>query len=183
MNTAVEAGSRSLLLADQSCEEQVRSLVQHAQEFIYQYYETEAPWSGPAWWLTFNQTGDCLRDALEETHVRRCSLQLSDQEVERAYTILIQVAYFFEPGGVAECFFQEQGWVKEETAADGASAPLPGNSLSLRSIWYMCLRVVSQTRWVAFCLAYKRWRLVFAHVLFLSPRVSAGKSGRHDWQN
>lgn len=88
---------------------EIQQLMRCCQEMIHQYYETDAPWSGPAWWLTFNQAGIRLREMLEEARRQR-QQPLSDEELERAYLLLIRVAYFFEPDGVAEELFKEQRW-------------------------------------------------------------------------
>jgi len=100
----------------QPLEQEIRYLTRCCHEMIHHYYETEAPWSGPTWWLTFNQTGIRLREALEEVrrHPQKCLL--SDQVLERTYLLLIRVAYFFEPDGPAEVMFREQEWVQQEAS-------------------------------------------------------------------
>ena len=100
--------------------EYVRSLAELCRKFLYEYYETGAPWSGPDWWRSFNEAGMCLRDALEREKGRGNLQEWSNQEQEHIYLLLIRVAYFFEPAGPAESFFLEQGWVRGQISSEEA---------------------------------------------------------------
>lgn len=91
--------------------EDIRHLVAHCQELTCCYRTTPAVALDRAWWQTLYQAGISLRDALEESRDQWQRMQLTDKEIEHAYLLLIHVAYFFEPGGVAEVVFREQGWV------------------------------------------------------------------------
>jgi hypothetical protein len=132
MKATKERSSRLPIPPDLAPEEGVQSLVGLCRKFIYEYYETGAPWSGPDWWLAFNEAGTRLREALEKGRTQRGQPPLSDQEQEQAYMLLIRAAYFFEPGGPAESFFCEQGWLQEQARPEG-SAPAEARSDQLLS--------------------------------------------------
>src|SRR5262245_58582726 len=104
--------------------EGVQRLVELCRRFLYEYYETDAPWSGPNWWLTFNDAGTRLYKALENKPTQGSRQPLGDQEQEQAYVMLMRVAYFFDPGGLAESFFREQGWPHEQARGDDAAQPV-----------------------------------------------------------
>ena len=119
----IKSVSRSPLLSDQqtylteqSREENLRRLVAHCQELVSHYQSASVIVQERAWWLALYDAGIRLRDTLEEHRDHWHTLRLSNKEVEQAYFTLIRVAYFFEPGGVAETVFQKQGWV---WSADG----------------------------------------------------------------
>jgi hypothetical protein len=98
-------------LDEQSPEEYIRRLVAHCQELACQYQTTPEIVLERTWWQSLYGAGVRLRDTLEEYRDRWHMLHLTSQEVEQAYLTLIRVAYFFEPGQVAEVIFKEQGWV------------------------------------------------------------------------
>jgi hypothetical protein len=98
-------------LAEPPTADFIRGLVTQCKALASHYRTTPEVVLERAWWRTLYAAGICLRDALEASRNHRKRLGLSDKEVEQAYYALIQVAYFFEPGGVAEKVFQEQGWV------------------------------------------------------------------------
>jgi hypothetical protein len=99
-----------LQVLDEQPGEHLRRLVAYCQELARQYQTTPAVVLERAWWQSFYQAGTRLRDSLEEHRDHWHALGLTDKEVEQAYLMLIHVAYFFEPGGVAEALFKEQGW-------------------------------------------------------------------------
>jgi hypothetical protein len=123
MKATKEHSSRLPLSLDLAPQEGVRSLFELCRKFIYEYYETGAPWNGPDWWLAFNKAGTRLREALERERTQEDQQPLSDREQEQAYILLIRVAYFFEPGGLAESFFYEQGWLQAQASPED-SAPV-----------------------------------------------------------
>jgi hypothetical protein len=112
MKTTKESSRQIALSPDLASLPRVRSLTELCRKFLYEYYETGAPWSRADWWRSFNEAGLLLRAALEEEKARGDRQPLSDQEQEQAYLLLIRVAYFFEPAGPAELFFREQGWLQ-----------------------------------------------------------------------
>jgi len=129
-------------VSDLTATEHVRSLVGLCQQFIYEYYETGAPWSGRTWWIAFNEAGLQLREALETTQAQGNAHPLGDQEQEQAYLLLIQVAYFFEPAGLAEAFFLEQGWVQEQANADEVAPAKAGARRTLHLAAARCLQAI-----------------------------------------
>ncbi len=106
-----EQRQQTTALDEQPTEGRIRRLVALCRELIRQYHTAPAAMLERAWWLAFHQAGVQLRGILEEYRNQWHTLDLTDKEVEQAYLTLIQAAYFFEPGGVAEALFQEQGWV------------------------------------------------------------------------
>lgn len=101
-------------LTGQSPADSLRHLVAQCKTLATHYRATPEVALEYAWWQSLYDAGICLRDTLEAYRNHWEKLGLSDEEVERAYYVLIQVAYFFEPGGVAEAVFREQGWVWPE---------------------------------------------------------------------
>ena len=119
----IKSASRSPLqsdqqthLTEQSIEEDLHRLVAWCQELVSCYQITPTVACERAWWRSLYDAGIRLRDTLEAHRDHWHTLRLTTREVERAYFTLIRVAYFFEPGGVAETVFQKQGWV---WSADG----------------------------------------------------------------
>lgn len=92
---------RLTALLDQPSEIRVRELVSLCRQLSQQYQETPETCLERSWWRLFNQAGICLREALDQARAEGYP-GLSDQEAEQAYFLLIHVAYFFEPGGVAQ---------------------------------------------------------------------------------
>lgn len=91
-------------LLEQPTYGRVRGLVQLCRHMSWQYEETPEVCLERNWWRLFNRAGISLREALD--HARAEGYQgMSDQEAEQAYFLLIHVAYFFEPMGVAEVFW------------------------------------------------------------------------------
>lgn len=83
------------------------------QGLTRQYQSTPEVVLERGWWCALHHAGVRLRDRLEEIRAYQDSLHLTRQELEQAYLMLIHVAYFFEPGGVAEAVCQEQGWIPD----------------------------------------------------------------------
>jgi hypothetical protein len=125
-----ESSSRLRISPDLVPQKGVRCLVELCRKFIYEYDETGAPWSGPDWGLMFNEAGRRLQQALEEGSPRRLQ-QMSDQDQEQTYLLLIRVAYFFEPGELAESFFREQGCLQEQTRSENSTPAKAGTKRSL----------------------------------------------------
>jgi len=98
-------------LADQSPADSIRYFVARCKELVSHYHTAPTVVLDRAWWQALYDAGIHLRDTLEACHGRWDKLCLTDKEVEHAYYTLLHVAYFFEPGGVAEVTFQKQGWV------------------------------------------------------------------------
>ncbi len=103
-------GHQQDLTAEHLTEETIRRLVVRCQELASRYHTTPAIVLDRAWWHAFYEAGIHLRDALEQCSHRWDQFGLPMKELEHAYWMLIHVAYFFEPGGVAEVIFQQQGW-------------------------------------------------------------------------
>ena len=95
---------RLTALLDQPNEVWVRGLVNLCRQLSQQYQEMPETCLERSWWRLFNQAGICLREALDQAKAESYP-GLSDQEAEQAYFLLIHVAYFFEPGGVAEALW------------------------------------------------------------------------------
>jgi hypothetical protein len=91
-------------LLDQPTQVRVRGLVQLCRHLSRQYEEAPEACLKRNWWRLFNQAGICLREALDHARVEGYP-GMSDPEAEQAYFLLIHVAYFFEPGGVAEALW------------------------------------------------------------------------------
>lgn len=98
-------------LDKQPLEVHLRSLMVLCQGLTRQYQSTPEVVLERWWWYALHRAGVRLRDRLEEISAYQKSLHLTTQELEQAYLLLIHVAYFFEPGGVAETICQEQGWI------------------------------------------------------------------------
>lgn len=98
-------------LTEQPTEANLRHLVAHCQELVSHFQTASVVVQERAWWQSLYDAGIRLRDTLEEHRDHWHTLRLTTREVEQAYFTLIRVAYFFEPGGVAEAVFQKQGWV------------------------------------------------------------------------
>lgn len=114
----IKSVSRSPLQSDQqthltepSIEEDLRRLVAQCQELVSHYQTTPVVTQERAWWQALYGAGVHLRDALEKQREHWHTVRMTNKEVEQAYYTLMRVAYFFDPGGVAEAVFQEQGWV------------------------------------------------------------------------
>jgi hypothetical protein len=114
----IKSASRSPLqsdqqthLTEQSREANLRRLIAQCQELVSDYQTTSVVAQERSWWQALYRAGVCLRDALEEHRDHWHTLRLTTREIEQAYVTLLRVAYFFEPGGVAEAVFQKQGWV------------------------------------------------------------------------
>ncbi|HLV99120.1 MAG TPA: hypothetical protein VKT82_10655 [Ktedonobacterales bacterium] len=100
----------------------LRCLVAQCKALASRYHATPEVALERAWWQSLHDAGICLHETLEASRDQWERLGLTDTEVEHAYYTLIQVAYFFEPGGVAEIVFQEQGWVwSDEKRSEYAS--------------------------------------------------------------
>lgn len=100
-------------LDQQSPEAHLWSLVVLCRELTRHYQLTPEVALERWWWRALHQAGVRLRDSLEEACAFQDALSLTRPELEQAYFLLIHVAYFFEPGGVAEAVCQEQGWPPE----------------------------------------------------------------------
>ena len=100
-STPLAPDERLTALLDQQTEVRVRGLVSLCRQLSRQYQETPETCLERSWWRLFNQAGICLREALDQARAEGYP-GMSDQEAEQAYFLLIHVAYFFEPGGVAE---------------------------------------------------------------------------------
>ena len=92
----------------------LRSLLALCQGLTHQYQSTPEVALERWWWGSLHRAGVRLRDTLEGMRAYQDSLDLTRQELERAYFVLIHVAYFFEPGGIAEAICREQGWIADE---------------------------------------------------------------------
>ena len=88
----------------------LRSLMVLCRGLTRQYQSTPEIALERWWWRSLHHAGVRLRARLEETRAYQDSLSMTRQELEQAYFLLIHVAYFFEPGGVAEAVCKEQGW-------------------------------------------------------------------------
>lgn len=100
-STTAALAQRLTTLPDQSTAVQVRALVALCQQMSQQYQNSSELCLERSWWQMFNQAGIRLHEALDQAKVEGYQ-GLSDQEAERAYFLLIHVAYFFTPGGIAE---------------------------------------------------------------------------------
>src|SRR5690242_2241143 len=98
-------------LAEQSPENSIRYWLAQCLTLASHYHTTPEVVLDRAWWQSLYQAGVTLRDTLAAHRNHWEKLCLTDKEVEQAHYTLIHVAYFFEPGGVAERVFQQQGWV------------------------------------------------------------------------
>jgi hypothetical protein len=98
-------------LDKQPTAEHIRGVVARCRELARQYETIPSVVLEREWWRSFYRAGICLRDTLEEYRDRWHLVGMTSKEVEQAYLLLLSVAYFYEPGGVAEAFFKEQGWV------------------------------------------------------------------------
>lgn len=103
-STPLAPDERLTALLDQPTEVQVRGLVSLCRQLSRQYQETPEMCLERSWWRLFNRAGICLREALDQARAEGYP-GLSDQEAEQAYFLLIHVAYFFEPGGVAQALW------------------------------------------------------------------------------
>lgn len=106
----LEGGQKLDSLDTQPSEVHLRSLVFLCQGLTRQYQLSPEVVLEHWWWHALHQAGVHLRDNLEEMCASQDSSFLPRQEVEQAYFLLIHVAYFFEPGGIAETICKEQGW-------------------------------------------------------------------------
>ena len=97
-------------LDKQPPEVHLRSLMVLCRGLTRQYQSTPEIVLERWWWRSLHHAGVRLRARLEETRAYQDSLSMTRQELEQAYFLLIHVAYFFEPGGVAEAVCKEQGW-------------------------------------------------------------------------
>lgn len=97
-------------LDKQPPEVHLRSLMVLCRGLTRQYQSTPEIALERWWWRSLHHAGGRLRARLEETRAYQDSLSMTRQEREQAYLMLIHVAYFFEPGGVAEAVCKEQGW-------------------------------------------------------------------------
>lgn len=100
-------------LDKQPPEVHLRSLVALCRGLTRQYQTTPEVALERWWWRSLHHAGVRLRARLEETRAYQDALAMTRQEREQAYLMLIHVAYFFEPGGVAEAVCKEQGWFPE----------------------------------------------------------------------
>jgi hypothetical protein len=100
-------------LDKQPPEVHLRSLMVLCRGLTRQYQSTPEIVLDRWWWRSLHQAGVRLRAILEETRACQDAFSLPRQELEQAYLMLIHVAYFFEPGGVAEVVCKEQGWFPE----------------------------------------------------------------------
>lgn len=98
-------------LLEQPPADSIRCLVAQCRALASRYHTAPEVVLERAWWQSLYEAGIRLRDMLGAYRDGWDKLGLTDKEVEHAYYTLIHVAYFFEPGGVAEAVFQEQGWV------------------------------------------------------------------------
>jgi hypothetical protein len=100
-NTNAALAEQGSALEHQPPQAQVRGLARLCRQLSQQYQFAPDTCLERGWWRLFNQAGSSLRDALD--HVKAQEYQgLSDEEAEQAYFLLIHVAYYFAPGGVAE---------------------------------------------------------------------------------
>lgn len=113
-------------LLDQPTEERVRGLVQLCRHLSQQYQETPEACLERNWWRLFNRAGIALREALDQAKAEGYP-GMSDQEAEQAYFLLIHVAYFFEPEGVAEAVWP---WLPAEPGEQQAP-PATSEALGL----------------------------------------------------
>lgn len=100
-STVASLAQHCSALLDQPPQTQVRGLVRLCQHLSQQYQQAPESCLERTWWQLFNQAGIQLRGALDRAKAEDYG-GLSDQEVEQAYFLLIHVAYFFEPGGIAQ---------------------------------------------------------------------------------
>lgn len=103
-STPLAPEKRLMALLDQPTEARISGLVSLCRQLSRQYQETPETCLERPWWRLFNQAGICLREALDQAKAEGYP-GLSDQEAEQAYFLLIHVAYFFEPGGIAEALW------------------------------------------------------------------------------
>lgn len=136
----IQSTSRSVLqnqqqapLTSQPPADSIRCLVAWCKTLVSHYRATPVVELEYAWWQSLYEAGIRLRDTLEMYRNHWERLGLSDKEVEQAYYTLIQVAYFFEPGGVAEMIFREQGW----TWSDDEEQRTP-RQVEAEGIWRSC---------------------------------------------
>ena len=111
IRSTISQSPQQASLTDLSPADSIRYLVAQCKELASHYYTAPTAVLERAWWQSLYIAGIRLRDTLEAHQGRWDRLCLTDKEVEHAYYTLMRVAYFFEPGGVAETVFQEQGWV------------------------------------------------------------------------
>jgi hypothetical protein len=100
-NTSLAVAERLIALLDQPTEVRIRELARLCRQLSHQYQEAQEACLARSWWRLFNQAGICLREALDQAKVEEYR-GLGDEEIEQAYFLLIHVAYFFAPGGIAE---------------------------------------------------------------------------------
>lgn len=100
-------------LDQQPLEVHLRSLLVLCQGLTRHYQATPEIVLERWWWRSLHQAGVRLRERLEEARAYQDTLTLTRQELEQAYLVLIQVAYFFEPGGIAEATCKEQAWATD----------------------------------------------------------------------
>src|SRR5262249_16288017 len=80
---------------------QVRGLARLCQQLSQQYQSAPDTCLERSWWRRLNQAGILFQKALDQAKAAKYH-GLDDQEVEQACFLLIHIAYFFAPGGVAE---------------------------------------------------------------------------------
>lgn len=100
-STPVALAQRLASLRDQLAAVQVRELAALCRQMSQQYREAPEMCLERSWWQLFNQMGISLHEALDQAKAEDYA-GLSNQEAEQAYFLLIHVAYFFTPGGIAE---------------------------------------------------------------------------------
>lgn len=88
----------------------IRSLVVRCRGLTRQYQTTPEVVLERWWWRSLHRAGVRLRETLAKSHVSQETLSLTKEEWDQAYFQLIHVAYFFEPGGIAEEVCNEQRW-------------------------------------------------------------------------
>jgi|ERR1051326_7341419 hypothetical protein len=111
--------TKELVQRDEQVPEQpIQRLVAQCQELADQYHTTPQVTMEQAWWKAFHHAGVCLHDALEDARDCWHKTGLTTEELEHAYMALIHVAYYFEPGGVAEAIFQQHGWIWSHDEAE-----------------------------------------------------------------
>jgi hypothetical protein len=125
-NTSLAVAERLIALLDKPTEIRVRELVRLCCQLNQQCQEDQEACLTRSWWRLFNQAGICLREALDQAKTEYYQ-KLSDQEVEQAYFLLIQVAYFFEPGGIAETLWP----LLPAEAGDQQARPPRGDALGI----------------------------------------------------
>lgn len=103
-STPADLAQRLEALWDQSPAVQVRELVALCRKMSQQYQEAPELCLERSWWRLFNQAGIRLREVLDQAKEEDYE-GLSNQEAEQAYFLLIHVAYFFAPGGIAEALW------------------------------------------------------------------------------